>query len=77
MKLIFGKQAYEQLRPADREGLIPIPCDCNKGGPALLDCESCEGGGIVYECPISKEQMAVIEENFRRQGVSLGKKGTN
>lgn len=72
MKLVFSKKAYEQLDES-RNDLIPIPCDCIKDNKVNEDCEFCDGGGIVYESPLSPEDASTIEENFRRQGIPIGK----
>lgn len=77
MKMVFSKQVYDQFDDESREGLIPVACRCIEDGRAKEDCESCDGGGIVYEHVLSPEDSAAIEENLRSQGVPLGKAGTN
>lgn len=77
MKLIFSKQMYDQFGDDDRASLIPVACRCIADGRAKDDCDSCDGGGIVYESVLSPEDLAAIEENLRSQGVPLGKAGTN
>lgn len=77
MKVIFSKKVYDQFDSNSRQRLLPIPCQCVDQGEAALDCDSCDGGGIVYEDKLSPEDSAAIEENLRRQGVPLGKTGTH
>jgi hypothetical protein len=72
MKLIFAKQAYDKLNAKSQAELKPIPCDCISKGVAQSDCESCDGGGVLYEAQVSPEDAAAIAENLRRQGVPIG-----
>jgi hypothetical protein len=77
MKMVFGKRAYDQLDEHGRSTLKPIACHCTEAGPADDNCEICDGGGTVYEWALSVEDASAIEENFRRQGVPLGKADSN
>lgn len=73
MKVILSRQLYDQLPFGDKQSLVPVPCRCG-GAP---ECDSCSGLGLVYEFQLSAEDSAAIQENLRRQGVPLGKIGTN
>ena len=77
MKMVIGKQVYDQFDDESRAGLKPIACDCIEDGKADSECEVCDAGGVVYEWELSPEDSAAIQENLRRQGVPLGKIGTN
>jgi hypothetical protein len=72
MKLTFSKQAYDKLSIESRSRLIEVACECS----ADPSCPMCDGAGVLYEAPLSAEDQAGIQENFRRQGVPLGKAGT-
>jgi hypothetical protein len=78
MKLVFTKQAYDQLNIESQLGLTPIACDCRTDSKGDFDpaCEDCEGHGLLFEKELSPESQAEIQENFRRQGIPLGKAGT-
>lgn len=75
MKLYFAKAAYDQLDEASRSRLVPVACTCVATGK--VDCDSCDGSKVVYEDALTPEESAAIEENLRRQGVPIGKTGTN
>lgn len=77
MKLTFSKQVYDQFDEESRSGLKPVACHCIKDEKAEPECDSCDGGGIVYESELDPETSAAIQENLRSQGVPLGKIGTN
>jgi hypothetical protein len=77
MKLVFSKSVYDQFDDESRIGLVPRTCDCIEDGGAKDDCDSCDGGGVVYECTLSPEDSSAIEDNLRSQGVPLGKGGTH
>lgn len=77
MKMAFSKQVYDQFDDESRRGLVPVPCSCNADGKAAPECDSCSGGGVIYEHTLSAEDSAAIQENLRRQGVPLGKLGTH
>jgi hypothetical protein len=73
MKLTFAKAAYDKLSIESRARLTEIPCECGKSA----NCPMCDGEGILWEAPpLSAEVQAGIQENFRRQGIPLGKTGT-
>lgn len=76
MKIVISKSVYDQFDAESRRMLTPIPCDCVVDGKPSLECDSCDGGGIVYEHTPSAEDQAAIHENLRSQGVPLGKLGT-
>lgn len=76
MKILFSKRVYDQFDDESRAGLVPVPCSCIVDGKAAIDCDSCDGGGTVYEHELSPEDSAAIQENLRSQGVPLGKIGT-
>lgn len=77
MKMVISKQVYDQFDEESRRSLTPVPCDCVTDGKAAAECDSCDGGGIVYECVLSADDSAAIQENLRSQGVPLGKTGTH
>ena len=77
MKLFFSKKVYDQFSPEDRQNLTPFPCECVSNNEAEWDCDSCEGGGAIYQHELSAEESAGIQENLRSQGFPLGKIGTN
>lgn len=76
MKLVFSKQVYDQFDYESRRALVPIACDCVADSEAKPDCDLCEGCGTLWEASLSAEDQAAIQENFRSQGLPLGKTGT-
>ncbi len=77
MKMAVSKQVYDQFDDASRRGLRPVNCHCLADGKALLECDSCDGGGVIYEWELSLEDSEAIQDNLRRQGVPIGKIGTH
>ena len=77
MRIFVSKQAYGQLDRASQQELKTVSCDCLTDGTADINCESCEGNGVIYEMSIPPQVSAAIEDNLRSQGLPLGKTGTN
>jgi hypothetical protein len=77
MKMMISKQVYDQFNDESRRGLTPVSCDCLVDEKAAPECDSCDGGGVIYEVALSAEDTAAIQENLRSQGVPLGKIGTH
>lgn len=69
MKVYLSKTVYDQLTDKDKDTIQKTPCTCNGD----LDCEFCEGFGILYEMPLNEDEAVRIEENLRSQGMPLGK----
>lgn len=79
MKINISKQVYDQLSPTDQAQIEKSPCICRADGSADAepDCIFCDGLGVMYEDTLTAEETAQVQENFRKQGVPLGKIGTH
>lgn len=49
MKLIYGKQVYDQLPIEDRTKLTEVRCLCVACDGPDPACESCDGFGVLWE----------------------------
>lgn len=80
MRINISKQVYDQLPIRDQQSLVAVDCRCKSSEPKGIpeaDCDSCGGDGTIWEMQLSAEDSAAIQDNLRRQGVPLGKIGTN
>lgn len=80
MKLVYGKQVYDQLPVHDQMKLTPVRCRCvrpdatDPEDEANPECDSCDGHGVLYEDrTIHPDDMRAILDNLRSQGMPIPK----